>query len=390
MDEKIHDELTVDEYSLKEIFYKGLDMKKILVVLIGLVFIFSGCDKKKENNEQRNNLIMGAVIPLTGEVATYGKDLQKGFDLYLEDKLDIKIKYFDTKSNAKDAVNAITKLNSEKIFFALGDATSGNTLAMASVANKNQIILFTPIATSDKLQEAGEFIFRNSPKNEKQANRAYDFLIKERHKNRIGVVYKNSAYSTNLAKVFKDIIKNENKGIEICNVNYNETTDFRIVIEKLKECNVDSVFIPNNYEDTARFLKQLKENNLNVDVVSTDGSYSEKLIEIARGSTDNFYLTMMEVDKKNLFYQEFVKKYKNKYHEEPNIFTAYGYEAIAILSKAIDLSSVKNSTEVRAKLLSTKFDSLTGILTFDKTGELDRSYGIMKVNNDKFIGYKEN
>jgi len=365
-------------------------MKKILVVLIGLVFIFSGCDKKKENNEQSNNLVIGAVIPLTGEVATYGKDLQKGFDLYLENKLDIKIKYFDTKSNAKDAVNAITKLNSEKIFFALGDATSGNTLAMAPVANKNQIILFTPIATSDKLQEAGEFIFRNSPKNEKQANRAYDFLIKERHKNRIGVVYKNSAYSTNLAKVFKDIIKNENKGIEICNVNYNETTDFRIVIEKLKECNVDSVFIPNNYEDTARFLKQLKENNLNVDVVSTDGSYSEKLIEIARGSTDNFYLTMMEVDKKNLFYQEFVKKYKNKYHEEPNIFTAYGYEAIAILSKAIDLSSVKNSTEVKAKLLSTKFDSLTGILTFDKTGELDRSYGIMKVNNDKFIGYKEN
>lgn len=361
-------------------------MKKILILFFGMVLFFGGCDSKQKDKEYANIITIGAVIPLTGEVATYGKDLQKGFNLYLKDKANMNIKYFDTKSNAKDAVNAITKLKSENIAFALGDATSGSTLAMAPVANKNKIILFTPIATSDKLQEAGDYVFRNSPKNEKQANRAYNFLVKERHKNKIGVVYKNSAYSTNLAKVFKNIASGE---IEVCDVNYNETSDFRIVIQKLKECQVDSVFIPNNYEDTARFLKQLKENGLNIDVVSTDGSYSEKLIDIAKGSTDNFYLTMMEVDKNNPFYKKFVEQYKAVYHEEPNIFSAYGYEAIAILSSAIDLSSEKNSVEVRNKLLNATFESLTGKLVFDKTGELNRTYGIMKINNSKFVGYKE-
>jgi ABC-type branched-subunit amino acid transport system substrate-binding protein len=259
---------------------------------------------------------------------------------------------------------------------------------MAQIANKNKIILFTPIATSDKLQKAGDYIFRNSPKNEKQAKKAFDFLVKERHKSNIGVVYKNSIYSTNLAKVFKDIAHNK---VKICDINYNKTTDFRIVIQKLKECQVDSVFIPNNYEDTARFLKQLKENGLNLDVVSTDGSYSEKLIDIAKGSTDNFYLTMMGVDRNNKFYQQFVRKYKNKYNnEEPNIFVAYGYEAISILSKAIDLSSTKSSSEVRNILLSKKFNSLTGVLSFDKTGELNRSYCIMKIDQGKFVELQDN
>lgn len=360
-------------------------MKKQSIMLLVFVLFFLGCEKRgTEALKSNNKIIIGAVIPLTGEVATYGESLQKGFDLYVSQNPEIVIKYFDTKSNAKGAVNAINKLQSENISFALGDATSSSTLAMAPIANKNHIILFTPIATSDKLEEAGDFVFRNSPRNKKQASRAYNFLVKEKHKRNIGVVYKNSSYSTNLAKVFKEIANNN---INICDINYNGTTNFRIVIEKLKKCHVDSVFIPDNYEDTARFLKQSKENKLNIDIVSTDGSYSDKLIEIAKGSTDNFYLTMMEVDKNNQFYRQFVKGYKAKYNEEPNIFTAYGYEAISILSKAIKLSSIKNSTEVRNQLLEKKFDSLTGTLRFDKTGELNRSYGIMKIDHNKFVEY---
>ena len=361
-------------------------MKKLLILALGILLFFSGCDNKLDEN---NTITIGAVIPLTGEVATYGKSLQKGFDLYLAENPNIKIKYFDTKGDAKYAVSAIKKLQSENISFALGDATSGSTLAMSPIANKNNIILFTPIATSDKLEGAGKFIFKNSPKNKKQANRVYEFLIKEKSYKKVGIVYKNSAYSTNLAKVFMEIVKNNNINIDICEINYDEISNFRIPIEKLKKCNVDSVFIPSNYEDTGRFLKQLKENQLDITVVGTDGAYSKKLIELAKGSTDNFYLTMMEVDKSNAMYHKFVTNYKDKYNSEPNIFTAYGYEAIAILSNAIDKSETYTSTDTRMILLNNSFDSMTGNLSFDKTGELNRSYGILKISDNKFIGYKE-
>jgi len=186
-----------------------------------------------------------------------------------------------------------------------------------------------------------------------------------------------------------EIVKNNTINIDICEVNYDETSNFRIPIEKLKKCNVDSVFIPSNYEDTGRFLKQLKENQLDITVVGTDGAYSKKLIELAKGSTDNFYLTMMEVDKSNAMYHKFVTNYKDKYNSEPNIFTAYGYEAIAILSNAIDKSETYTSTDTRMILLNNSFDSMTGNLSFDKTGELNRSYGILKISDNKFIGYKE-
>jgi len=80
---------------------------------------------------------------------------------------------------------------------------------------------------------------------------------------------------------------------------------------------------------------------------------------------------------------------KEKYNSEPNIFTAYGYEAIAILSKAIDKSETHTATDTRIILLNNSFDSMTGNLSFDKTGELNRSYGILKILDNKFIGYKE-
>lgn len=357
-------------------------MKKIGIILFAAFILFS-C------NQTKTKVIkVGAVIPLTGEVATYGESLKKGFELAVaEDSGRIKIVYEDSKGDKNTGINAINKLIFiNKVKFVLGPATSGVTLAIAPIAEKNKVILFDAIATSDAISKFGDYVFRTAPSNYKQAIKAASFIIKNLNIKDIAIIYNQTDYGVNLAEIFKRELKAQNITALYVAGYQDGTNDFRTILSKLKASNAKAVFVPGNYEETAIILKQARQMGITVPFVGTDGAYSPKLIEIAGNATDNFYLTMMGVNTKNKMYKNFVTNYKLKYDKEPNIFTTYGYEAATILFKAISISG-NNVNKVKQYLNSNTLESFTGQLKFDSNGDVSRNYVILKVANKHFVNY---
>lgn len=350
-------------------------------------FIFAACTScnLRGNKAKTSTIKIGAVIPLTGEVATYGESLKKGFEIAVaEDSGRYEIVYEDSKADKNTGISAITKLiSSDKVKFVLSDATSGVTLAIAPVAEKNKVILFDAIATSDAIIKSGDYVFRNAPSNYKQAIKAAAFITGDLNVEDIAIIFNQTDYGVNLSDKFKSELKAQ-KITALYEAGYQDgTTDFKTILSKLKSSNAKAVFVPGNYEETANLLKQAREMGITIPFVGTDGAYSPKLIEIAGSATENFYFTMMGVDASNEMYQNLVLKYRAKYHSEPDIFTSYGYEAAKILFQAISESG--NDTEkVKSYFYSTTFASLTGKLNFDQDGEVIRDYVILKVVNKSF------
>ena len=265
----------------------------------------------------------------------------------------------------------------------LGDATSGVTLAIAPIAERNRVILMDPIATSDLIIEAGDYIFRNAPSNYKQAIKAANFIIVELQIRDVAIIYNQTDYGVNLSDKFKEELKKQNINV-LYEAGYMDgTLNFRTILLKLKSTNAKAVFVPGNYEETANILKQAKQMGISIPFIGTDGAYSPKLIEIAGSAADNFYLTMMGVDASSEFYQNFVLKYRKIYRTEPDVFACYGYEAAKILFKAISKEG-KDTKKVKNYLYSSTFVSLTGKLRFDKYGEVIRDYVVLKVVNGSF------
>jgi branched-chain amino acid transport system substrate-binding protein len=349
------------------------------------VIILLGCNSNKSTND---SIKLGAVIPLSGEVATYGESLKKGFEIAVaEDSGKFQIIYEDSKADKNTGISGINKLISQdKVKFVFGDATSGVMLATAPIAEKNKVILFDAIATSDDIIKSGDYIFRNSPSNYKQAVKAASFIMNDLKSTNIAIIYNQTDYGVNLSERFKNEIKGNNL-IPVFEAGYQDgTIDFKTILAKLKSSNADAVFVPGNYEETANLLKQARQLGITIPFVGTDGAYSPKLIEIAGSATNNFYLTMMGVDINNEMYKNFVKTYKEKYNSEPDVFTAYGYETAKILFQAI--SKMGNDAEkVKQYLYSNTFNSLTGELKFDSDGEVIRDYVILKVSNNNFVNY---
>jgi branched-chain amino acid transport system substrate-binding protein len=358
----------------------------LALITLGVIILFS-CNNNS-NNTKNDTIKLGAVIPLSGEVATYGESLKKGFELAVaEDSGKFQIIYEDSKADKNTGISGINKLISkDKVKFVFGDATSGVMLATAPIAEKNKVILFDAIATSDDIIKSGDYIFRNSPSNYKQAVKAASFIMNDLKSTNIAIIYNQTDYGVNLSERFNTEIK-ENSIIPVFEAGYQDgTIDFKTILAKLKSSNAEAVFVPGNYEETANLLKQARQMGITIPFVGTDGAYSPKLVEIAGSATNNFYLTMMGVDINNEMYKNFVKTYKEKYDSEPDVFTAYGYEAAKILFHAISIVG-NDADKVKHYLYSNTFNSLTGELKFDSDGEVIRDYVILRVNNKDFINY---
>ncbi|HZV69332.1 MAG TPA: ABC transporter substrate-binding protein [Saprospiraceae bacterium] len=354
------------------------------VLITAFVMILSGCNNK-DNKMQKEALRIGAIIPLTGEVATYGESLKKGFEMAVdEDSVRFEIIYEDSKADKNTGISAINKLiSSDIVKFIFSDATSGVTLAIAPIAEKNKVILFDAIATSDAIIKSGDYVFRNAPSNFKQATKAVTFIIKDLNVRDIAIIYNQTDYGINLSEKFKSELDSLNI-IPVFEASYQDgTVDFKTMLSNLKSSGAKTVFVPGNYEETANILKQARQIGITIPFVGTDGAYSPKLIEIAGSASDNFYLTMMGVDESSEMYQNYVLKYRSKYHTEPDVFSSYGYEAAKILFSSIKIAGY-NSEKVKEYLYSNTFPSLTGKLNFDQDGEVIRDYVILKVINGSF------
>ncbi|MEM3170745.1 MAG: ABC transporter substrate-binding protein [Candidatus Nitrosotenuis sp.] len=129
-------------------------MKKNIWLVVGVVIIIAVIiigvrltQKSVPLHEQ--TIKIGAILPLTGELAEFGVDEQRGMRLAVEainneggiGGKKLSIMYEDSKSDPKTAVNALQKLiatDKPPVVFSLGSSIS---LAIAPMVDQNKIVL---------------------------------------------------------------------------------------------------------------------------------------------------------------------------------------------------------------------------------------------------------
>lgn len=359
---------------------KFINFAVIGSIILSIIMIVSAC-KKYESNKNR----IGIIGPLTGEGATYGQSMKRGFELVFGDEKDVHLVYEDDKLSAKEGVAAINKLiSADKVQVILGSAASSVTLAMAPIAEKNHVILFSSISTSDDLRKSGEYIFRNVPRNEIQGITAANFLYEKLKVKSVVILKKNDEYATNLSTSFRNRFVQLGGKVLLDEAYRPSANDFKSIIVKIRTLSPQAIYIPGNYQEVALLLKQAYEAGIKTIFIGGDGSYSPELTKIAGTAAEGSYYTIMSVKKDTDYYKQFQNNFLKKYNQEPDVYDAYAYEAAQIIQQAIKNVGY-DAPKLKDYLLSTQFESLTGKLKFDADGEVDREYGIVKVKDGKFV-----
>lgn len=316
---------------------------------------------------------VGAILPLTGQTATFGQESLNGLKLALEKNEKtlpaVSLVVEDTQGTPAGSAAAVNKLiSTDKVSLIIGEATSSNTIAAASPAQNAKVPLLTHSATNDTITAGKDFISRICFVDSFQGQVMAKFALKDlKAKKAVILVDSDSDYSRGLRDSFKKAFIAEG-GKVASEISYSQKdTDFKTQLTKVRREKPDVVFIPGYYTQVGAILRQANELKINAKMLGTDGWDSPELFKIAGKAAAGHYMSNhFAPDDSDKTVQEFVIEYKKKYGQVPGTMAALAYDAGLFLKNAVKTAGSGDTAKIRDAINGTKnFQGVTGTISLD-------------------------
>lgn len=321
-------------------------MKKLSIIFMVIVLIitmFVGCGNKDDKV-----IKIGVVLPMTGELASYGTPMKIGMEMAINDislpdsKFDNKydLIYVDSKADPKTAINGVQKLlNIDKVRYFIGDVSSPVTLALVPIMEKNKTFLLSPGASSPKLSNISPYFVRNYPSSVEESVESANFLYNRRGIEKAAIIYVNSEYGIGLKKMFEQTYTS--LGGEIV---YSEgydygRTDFRNLILKLKSSTPEAIYLGGNQKEMGSFMRQLREAGSDALVISNISFIQPDCINIAGKAANGVIVPVAYYNPSDSSMSaafEFAQNFEELHNKQPTIPNAVGYDAVNLIAKGIE------------------------------------------------------
>jgi len=365
---------------------EGITMNKkrlfaLVSALLMIIGVLAGCQPKEDSStgsKDSDVIKIGGLAPLTGDVAQYGEAVNNAV-LIAVDEINqkggilgkkIEYKYYDEKGDVTEAVNAYYKLVEEGIVALVGDVTSKPTKAVAQKAAEDNMPMITASATEESITQAGKNVFRTCFIDPYQGKLMASYAKNKLNAKTAAILYNiDDTYSKGIADAFEAAAKE--LGMTVTNTEgyADKSTDFNSQLTKIKTSNPDVLMIPVYYNDLALIVAQAKALGIKAKLLGGDG-WDGVLEVIDKSNVDAlanaYFCSQYSATDPNPKVQEFLKKYKEKYNKDANMFAVLGYDSMYILADAISRAGSTDSDKIIEALKNTNYEGLTGTTTFDE------------------------
>jgi len=266
---------------------------------------------------------------------------------------------------------------------------SSVTLAIAPIAEDNKVVVLSPLSSAPEITDAGDFIFRNVPSDLFGGKVAAHFAVKNQRWKSLAILFINNDFGVGLKKIFSDEVNVLGRKITVNEAYEQGSTDFRTQLTKIKSANPDAIFLV-GYREAPQILIQAKELGVKAKFLGTGLLEDPKVIDIAKEAAEGIFFTQLPYtpDLPDPITKSFVEKFRNKYNSDPNIITAYGYDAMKVLAFAMIKSKLTPESIKKELFRIKKFKGVTGEISFDENGDVIQPMGVKTIEKGKFIWYK--
>jgi len=345
-------------------------MKKILFSLLISLLVFSSCDNS-------NTVVLGGVIPLTGNSADLGQSTAHAMELCAEKwnkaggvlgkqvSLDIN----DSQADPKLGITLTQKIVSQHPPLLVYSLISGVALNVQSVTKKNQSILMACIGSAELFENDTLYTLRNFVSPTTVGEGISSFIVENHKDKKLSIMYINNTFGHSYAQKVK--ICSEQKGIEIKQmIPYDESNSYRDIIVKANLSGNDLLYIAGVGQSIGVIIKQLRENGYQGVILGDPNLPNNSALTVAGESMKNvFYLDINRPNTKD--FRDFEYIYKSRYNTSPDNFAIIAY---ATCDYILDLAA-KNKT-IKTKMI---MDNANEGYSFNSI------IGTISVKNNEFV-----
>jgi branched-chain amino acid transport system substrate-binding protein len=344
-------------------------------------------------------IIFGMVAPMTGDLADYGTQVERGIRMAIDEinaeggvngrPLDIKI--CDDKCDPTEAAACAQRLsNDPEIFAVLGHICSSCTLAGGPIYDAAGVTVMTVNSSNPTITEQGwEHMFRSTPHDGQQGPYMAQFAVEELGAKKIAIIYGSSDYGRGLMEATRPVVPDF--GGEVVAVETyapGEDKDFSAQLTKIAQAEPDALLVMGQYADGALIAKQRVAAGLgDIPLVACAANQHSQFIELGGQGAEGAYIVVyFDLTKPEPRTQEIVQKTLDKYGEPPAEQVPWGYDGVYIFAQAIEAGATKET--MPEYLSQVEYDGVTGHVKFDEKNQVvGLGQDVIVVENGEFVSY---
>jgi len=378
---------------------------------IAMLALAVGCESKKEAPKAAapaaapapapvsDKIIIGHVASMTGEQATFGASTDNGIKLAIEEQnkkggikgKKLELKTLDDQGKPEEAAVAATRLiTQDKAAVLLGEVASSRSLAIAPIADSNQVPQISPTSTNPRVTKDGDktrpYVFRVCFIDPFQGTVMAKFSREKLKISKVAVLRDvGNDYSVGLADFFAKKFQ-ELGGTIVADLSYKDgDQDFKAQLTAIKGKKPEAIYVPGYYTAVALIARQARELGIKVPLMGGDGWDSAKLFEIAKGALDGSFFSNHYTDEDpSPVVQEFIAKYKAAYGSVPDALAVLGYDAANVAFDAMSRAKDLSGPEIAAALAATKdFKAVSGVINIDADHNAVKSAVVLAIEKNK-------
>jgi branched-chain amino acid transport system substrate-binding protein len=333
-------------------------------------------------------------------MSSYGEKVKKGIDLATEEINaaggvrggQVSVVYRDDATN-KEMARQVTEelIDQEGIRVIIGGISSPITLAIAPVAEENEVILISPSASAPEISEAGDYIYRNYPSDILEGTAMAKFA-RDLGLERMVLFVLDNEFGAGLKHFFTQGYQSKYRSVvKTFDFQDGQTAGFPAMVEEVKELAPDGIYIAAYLQDMSELLKLLDEAGVK-SVVLGSASVTPDLIRMAGSAAENLVYPQppFDVQSSDPAVRAFVDAYRAKYSEDPDSYAAHGYDALKLLAKAMENGGGTHPDDLRIGFSSIKdYDGAAGHTAFDENGDVVRYPRMFIIRDGRSVPYEQ-
>ncbi len=370
-------------------------VKHLISGVLTATILLSGCAGVSTPTDEDISITIGGIGPLTGDAASYGLEFQRSAELALEDVnkewaskgMSLEIQWEDGGCTGMGAATASQKLISVDGVESFLVFCSPEVLAASPIAESEQIVVFSPGASSPAVTDAGDYVFRNWPSDAFQGKMLAEMAYDQGYRT-LAVISEQQDYTLGISDVFKDTFTGLG-GTFVQETYLPEDIDFKTQLVRLNAENPDAYLInPQTPIKGEIILNQMTGLGISGPFFLNDAAGTNlDLIADHADLLEGAYTATVQVDPEDPAVAGFASRYENAYGDTLNYlaYSASSYDSVWILAQAIE--EVGNDGAAIQSYLSDfpGYDGLIGATDFDVNGDPMLGHSVFVIEGGELL-----
>ena len=342
--------------------------------------------------EAQEEGFVALVLPITGSGSIYAERVASGVYLAFQRTSDLfrsvpELITFDFAGDSANLISIINSLGSNQACMALiGPLTSRNAEIAAPYAQRWNLPMITPTATSSILDNYGNYIHRLVVSQGNDAAAVAEYAVRNAGCSRFAIIHVYTSESVANAEQFTSVV--EELGGEIVAMEGYETgaTDYRDQINAIKYLNPDGVFLPVEAWDAIQLAPQLRFYRVNAQLFGTSGWDDEILVEQGGEYVEGAVFPIsFGSGSMNPATAQFSYFFEREYDSQPTMLSAQGFDTARIILGAWEGGvPSRSSLENHLESLSVYFGA-TGMCTLGNVSIPRSAFPLVKVIDGEIV-----